>query len=199
MPESRDEREVTADMELHTPSWLPGLKLGLSYRRLWDKRARGFLQETAEMANIDEETLVDRINEGDGFADIFQNAAERAVRDGDPVVHSTLKRLIASALQDDSHILEVSYILGILEKFQPIHIRIIATLPSLASDSINTLELSETVKAEFSLVASALGELAATQLVIIGQPKRGSEYREISLGALGNSLVWLINEIDSCD
>jgi len=84
MSESRDEREFTADLELRTPTWLPGGKFAIRFNRLWDKRASNFIKQTAQAANVDEETLLRRADEGDGFSTFSELLVIEPWRTGTP-------------------------------------------------------------------------------------------------------------------
>src|SRR5437868_5395660 len=92
MNQPRNEQELTTEIEVRTPQWLPGGKLAITYRRLWDKRVSNLLSQTAEAANMTVDTLLQRIAEEDDFADVFQRATRRITEDGDPVVHDILRR-----------------------------------------------------------------------------------------------------------
>jgi hypothetical protein len=168
MSDPRDERELTTDLEIRTPSWLPGGRIGLHYGRIWDKRADRLVGHVAKTANVDEDALLQRVAEGDGFADVFQTAGRRVIEDGDPVLQDVLTRLIASALQDDTRIHEISYMLTKLERFQPIHIRTIMALPYASGPGRIYLAmkiLTQKVNANEMLVEPALGELETDQFV----------------------------------
>ena len=195
MSDPRDERELTTDLEIRTPSWLPGGRIGLHYGRIWDKRADRLVGHVAKTANVDEDALLQRVAEGDGFADVFQTAGRRVIEDGDPVLQDVLTRLIASALQDDTRIHEISYMLTKLERFQPIHIRTIMALPYDASSSDTpanlTLEvLTRKVNANGMLVESALGELVTDNFVFYERTYDSA----IRLESLGVALRHLIHK-----
>jgi len=190
MSDPRDERELTTDLEIRTPSWLPGGRIGLHYGRIWDKRADRLVGHVAKTANVDEDALLQRVAEGDGFADVFQTAGRRVIEDGDPVLQDVLTRLIASALQDDTRIHEISYMLTKLERFQPIHIRTIMALPYASGPGRIYLAmkiLTQKVNANEMLVESALGELETDQFVSYD---RGN--KSVCLESLGGALRGLI-------
>lgn len=200
--EPRDERVLTTDLELRIPTWLPGGRLALHYERSWDKRAENLVSNTAKMANVTEEVLLQRVGEGDGFADVFQTAGRRVIENGDPVLQDALTRLIASALQGNTRIHEVSYMLTKLEGFQPIHIRIIVALPPFThadrrrettagnptAFTRSMDEIARDVNASLPLVRSALGELETDQFI----STYGSE--RAMLGDFGVALRGLIDE-----
>ena len=180
--------ELRADIELHTPAWLPGGKLAIHYRRLWDKRADRLVSEVSEVANVDEQTLLERIEEGDGFAEVFQNAGGRMIEDCDPGLHDVFTRLIAAALDDDARIHEVSYMLTKLESLQPIHVRLIARIPIHAGSSSEDGGLAQEVNASTFLVRSACRELRNNAL--LAQDAGGTSlYRIDELGIALRDLI----------
>jgi hypothetical protein len=176
MSDPRNEQELTTEIEVRTPSWLPGGKLAITYRRLWDKRASDLIDQTAEAANTTVDALLRRIADGDSFADVFQKASRRIVEDGDPIIHDVLRRLVVAALHDDARIDEISFILTKLDHLQPIHIRIIVALPNPASlpshsrspknTTLSTREIAKQVKANVGIVMSALGDLQKDCFVV---------------------------------
>jgi len=200
MSESRDEREFTADLELRTPTWLPGGKFAIRFNRLWDKRASNFIKQTAQAANVDEETLLRRADEGDGFFDILRAAGNRAMEDGDPATHDLFARLVASALHGDARVQEVSYMLKKLEALQPLHIKIITAMPvyNIEDSSlwsldarhgieISSSEIAERIDVSSVLITSVMHELVTSGFV---DDSRTGGYR---LDWLGCALTKLID------
>jgi hypothetical protein len=196
MSESRDEREFNAEVELRTPAWLPGGKFAIRFSRLWDKRASNFLSRAAKAANVDEETLLQRVDEADGFFEVFQHAGQRMVEDGDPVVGDVFARLIASALHDDTRIHEVSYMLTKLENLQPLHIRIVTALPMYDMESPRLLDemheimlsrhlIAEKIHTSTMLVGPAMRELVTSNFV----EEHPDGYNLASLGCALRSLI----------
>ena len=158
------------------PAWLLGGKLVGHYQRLRDKRADEFISQAAEFAGLSEMQLLRRIEDGDSFADLFQHAVRRVVESGDPMFHEVLARLVAVALHDVRRTREVSYMLTKLERFKPIHIRIVLTLPynsvrsapEMQNYAMSTVTLAEFVNVNELLIESAMGELTNSGFVAEG-------------------------------
>jgi hypothetical protein len=126
--EPKDEREFKAELELSSGALLPGGKLAVSFRRLWDKRVDDLAADVIDIAEIDADEFAGRIAAGDPAADLFRIAAERVVTDGDPFLRDVLARLVAAALDDDAEIHEVSYLMDQLAGLHPLHIRVLWSL-----------------------------------------------------------------------
>jgi hypothetical protein len=179
MSESGDEPEPKPEAELSRPAWLLGGKLAAHYKRVRDERARNFISLSAKVASMSEEGLLQRIADGDSFADVFHSAIRRAIEDGDAVVLDVLARLVAAALHDARRIHEISYILTKLEKFKPLHLRIITALPYNASRGeaeMRHFTLSTTVIAEVVHTNELLIELAMSELTHAGFVAEGAHH-----------------------
>jgi len=124
----RDERELNAGLELHTPSWLPGGNAMVRYRRVWDKRLEQFANTVATSAGMSINDLEARALEADGVVDVLATAAERAQQRGDPEYRDTLAGLVAAALIDPARLDPVAYYVSRLVQLEPIHIRLLAAL-----------------------------------------------------------------------
>lgn len=124
----RDEREFSASIELQSPTspFLPGLKTSLSFRRLWDRQAKDFAQQTAEAAGIGFEGLGDELSNNGAVAKLYATAGNKAAHGGDPYLNDILARLVASALLDPAMVDPVAYVVDRIVKLEPIHIRILA-------------------------------------------------------------------------
>lgn len=175
----------SADTELpQWPAWLLGGKLVGHYRRVRDKRSADFIGQVAELADLSEVSLLRRIEDGDSFADLFQHAVRRVVDSGDPLFHETLARLVAVALHDARRIREVSYMLTQLERFKPLHVRIILALPHVAARrepemqhyTMSTMALAECVNVNELLIESAMRELTDSGFVAEGA-HHGDHYK----------------------
>ncbi len=158
--EPRGEHEV--NIEVSTPDWLTplGVKLKAAYHYRRQGRARQFVKATAEYAETDEESLIERATEDEVFADTFALAGEQAVTTGDPEVRNTLARLVARAFQDDVRIETISVLLRLVEQLQPIHLRVLRALsmiPQHDPDSPpQTIQVEALVNADTGLTPAAL-------------------------------------------
>jgi hypothetical protein len=204
LPIPRDEREVQAEFNVGLPSWLPGGRFGVSYRRLWDKRGANFINQAADAAGLEVNALADRIEDGDGFSDVFASAARQAIADGDPARADTLARLVAAALFDDARIHVVSYVLSFIESLQPIHIRIINALrsqrrvrqPQTDAKIWYTRSLAEVareVKALPNLVIAASQNIAIFYECQFHEDEGDLSYRRLGLAV---TLEELIDEVE---
>jgi hypothetical protein len=177
---SRGEVKIMSESAGHEPpqwpAWLLGGNLVAHYQRLRDKRADDFVSQAAELSGLSEVSLLRRIEDGDSFADLFQHAVRRVIESGDPVFHETPARLVAVALHDARRIREVSYMLTKLERFKPLHIRIITALPYNAIRSepemqhytMSTTALAECVNVNELLIESAMSELTDSGFIAEG-------------------------------
>ena len=125
----RDERQVNAEIEVHTPSWLPGAKIALGYKRLWDKRVEQFVEATAETAGIRPDSLAAAVEDNDAIQDVFVRAANRIKERSDGMYIDVLSRLVGAALVDETKVDEIGFIVDRLIKLDPVHIRIISLFP----------------------------------------------------------------------
>jgi hypothetical protein len=212
LPVPRDEREWRTDIEVHTPGWLPGGRLAVSYRRLWDHRAQSFLTQAAEAAGVEEEAVYEGLAHADDFADVLRVAGERAVETGDPVIRDTLARLVAAALHDDTRVHTISYVLGRVTQLEPVHVRVIYALrnytgPPLETDphhksfraNVQSCLLREKTLAPRVILSAALTELASKGFInSAGTYKAGDgpSWGYYYLSELGNLLFKLIDDVD---
>jgi hypothetical protein len=172
-------------------------KLAIRFNRLWDKRGDKFIKQAAKAAGVDEETLLQRADQGDGFFDVFESAGRRVVEDGDPVVHDLFARLVASALRDDARIHEVSYMLTKLEALQSLHIRIITAMPTYDIEGPFVLEvqiggelsksqIAERINTSSTLIKTAIDELTDSGFVVL---TGSGNYRLDWLGCAFRTLI----------
>jgi len=125
----RDERDFKAELEIRTPTWLPGFRIAASFQRLWDKRGADYANRTAEFAGIDTDELEHQLNQGGPIADLFLEGGRRVVEDGDEVLCDAVTRLVAAALRDDALIHDASYLMKKLSTCEALHIRAICAIP----------------------------------------------------------------------
>ena len=185
-----------------------GLKIEASFRRRWQGRARDFVSATAEHAETDQESLLERASEDDAFGDAFMLAGERAVRMGDPVLQDLLAHLVARAFQDDTRIETVSMLLELAEQLQPIHLRVLKAVTVIAQQDPNhpptTPSVEPLVHADPGLTPAALlrlrslGLVASTESLTNGPPGAGvrvgqPEWQLTDLGRQLLRLGWVLD------
>ena len=186
----RDERDFKAELEIKTPTWLPGVRLTASFQRLWDKRGADYANRAAEFAGIDTDELEDQLSGGGPIADLFLEGGRRVVEDGDEVLCDTVTRLVAAALRDDALIHDASYLMKKLSTCEALHIRAVCAiprsrLPSVPKEQTHGIQylkrrrqdwyyemlmfsiesIAELCRASNALVRAALGELISSGFV----------------------------------
>jgi hypothetical protein len=129
LKESRDERDFKAELEIKTPTWLPGVRIAASFQRLWDRRGEDYANRMVSLAGVDIDQLEARLSKGDQFADLFLEGGRRVVESGDEVVRDTITRLVAAALRDDARIHDASYFMKKLLACDALHVRAIWAIP----------------------------------------------------------------------
>ena len=129
-PQPRDERSFETTLAINTtPNWLPGVRLNMSFRRIWDKRMVTLVEQAALNAGVSVDTLVERVEaDEDGFPDLFERATTRARERGDPFYRDALAKLVGAALRDSARIETISYVVDRIP-LEPIHLRVISLLP----------------------------------------------------------------------
>ena len=130
-PQPRDERSFETTLAINTtPNWLPGVRLNMSFRRIWDKRMVTLVEQAALNAGVSVDTLVERVEaDEDGFPDLFERATTRARERGDPFYRDALAKLVGAALRDSARIDTISYVVDRILPLEPIHLRVISLLP----------------------------------------------------------------------
>lgn len=186
----RDERDFKAELEIKTPTWLPGVRLTASFQRLWDKRGADYANRAAEFAGIDTDELEERLSGGGPIADLFLEGGRRVVEDGDEVLCDAVTRLVAAALRDDTLIHDASYLMKKLSTCEALHIRAICAilrsrLPSIPKEQTHGVQylkrrrldwyyetlmfsiesIAELCRASKGVVRAALGELISSGFV----------------------------------
>jgi len=125
--EPYDDREVSAELEVHTPNWLPGAKLKTGFQRKWNRVDR-FFDGVADASGLTHEELEDRISQGDEITDLVITAGQRAAEKGNHAYSDLLARLVAAALIDDAKVDPISYLMDRIVQLDPVHLRILETL-----------------------------------------------------------------------
>lgn len=192
--EPRDERELKAELEMHTPNWLPGVKVDVIYRRLWDKRQEQFAQSVSNATGKTLDELQGQIAQGDGLTDILLTAAKRAGERGDIGYTDTLARLVAAALIDPAKIDTTAYLVDRIVRLEPIHLRVLVPLAEtedapvprdsriVFQDIIRIENLARLLNIDVGIVESCLSELAAVGFVERHENRRsGPGGHEISM------------------
>lgn len=185
------------------------MKIEATFRRRWQGRARHFIAATAEHAETDEESLLERASEDDSFGDAFLLAGQRAVRMGDPELRDVLAYLVARAFQDDTRIETVSMLLELAEQLQPIHLRVLKAVSVILQHDPEhppfTTGVEALVAADPGLTPAALlwlrslGLVASTESLTTGPPGAGvrAGLPEWNLTDLGRELLRLGGVLDS--
>lgn len=190
--EERIEREISGDLELRAPDFIPG-KYG--FQLGFKRRREIFIKEVLKSADVTEEALLGRIEEGDSFSDIFSEGARAAIASGDTAVQNTFARLVALALRDDAAIDSVAYTLRKMEILSPFDIRLFwsickASVPR-AHENLIALLIGE-LKAERFIIEDGLQVLQGQGFIL-----RSPDMQTDNLSPLGNLAKKLIGEIDS--
>ena len=195
-------REQEFSFEASTSDWLSHFgKLSVAYRYRRQGRARQFVEATAEYAETDEESLVERATDNERFGDAFVLAGQQAVTTADPELCDLFARLVARAFQDDARIEATSVLLGLVEQLGPVHLRVLRGVSMVPRHDPtfppHTDRVEALVNADPGLTLAALlslrslGLVASTESTRTGPP--GSSVRfdppEWALTDLGRELL----------
>ncbi len=199
--------EVSLDAS--APEWLSelGFKVGASYKYRRESRLKRLLEDAAGYADTSEEAIGERAASEEGFGDVFLTAGQQAIDMGDSGLRDALARLVAAAFQDDARIETVSFLLGLVDQLEPVHLRVMAALVDLAEQDPGTPPLTVMVEAKVNadagLTTAALVRLQSLGLVAdedtgqTGPPGAGVRLRpQWSLTDLGRQLLTLGRRAD---
>jgi hypothetical protein len=151
----RDEREITAALELHTPKYLPGVSGSLSFRRLYDKRAENLVRGTQSLTKMTDEEFAQKLNDSDQILEILEKTAASTAEDGSPYRSDFFEKLIAAAMLDDTKVDPLAYLMPRLLKLNAIHIRMLVNIESGSSYG----DIANLIKAPVGLLDTAFLEL----------------------------------------
>jgi len=145
--ESYDKREFTAEIGLHTPSFMPGLIAKTGFKRVWTaQRGSHFVEAVSEHSKLDADQIGRRLDNGDESAELLAIAGERASQSGNEAYRDLLARLVAAALIDDSKIDPISYLLQRITSLEPIHLRVLAGVDDDEEREIIIADIADTTE-----------------------------------------------------
>lgn len=91
-------------------------------------RARALLEETSAFAQTSLEELLIRLLENERRVDLLERALHSACTSTDPEKRRGLARALAGSVHDDTRVDESELLLGMLEKLEVVHIRVLHEL-----------------------------------------------------------------------
>jgi hypothetical protein len=144
----KDEREISLSVEVGTGAFLPGGKFAVAFKRVWQRRAKSYLDSIAAAADVSEQIVIETIAGNDIFADVFASGLQTTTSQNDEAYRSTFTHFVARALNDPAKVDVIAFLLEKFGRLRPPHIRVFWTLCLHAVEELARAEVEARLEAK---------------------------------------------------